>query len=90
MKWITRGIGVAVLALVVAGCQHPITETEMEGWSDSVFDWQSRTYQTICEIANVVDPTPGDDDYSDIGTATNAYCGPGGGGAPNNPPEWGI
>jgi hypothetical protein len=91
MKRILGGFGVAALMLVVAGCEpHPITEAEMEGWADSVYDWQSRTYQTICEIAEAVDPTPGDDNYSEIGSATNAYCGPGGGGAPRNPPDWGA
>jgi len=89
MKRSLGGFGVAALMLAAAGC-HPITEAEMEGWSGSVYDWQSLTYQTICEIVNALDPTPGDDNYNDFGSATNVYCGPGTGGAPRVPPDWGA
>jgi hypothetical protein len=89
MKRILGGFGVAALMLAAAGC-HPITEEEIVGWSGSVFDWQNRTYQTICEIARFIDPTPGDNDYTGIGNETNIYCGPSGGGLPNPPPNWGA
>lgn len=95
--------GVVAVALAVVACDHPVSQQDHDSvvanhdalivklteWSDSVFQWQSRTYQTICEIAVAADPN-GDGDFSDIGSATQLYCGPGaGGGSPSSPPDWG-
>lgn len=102
MKRSTEVLTVLTLSITIAGC-HPVTQQEHDAlsqshqtvvgqlgtWSGQVYDWQNRTYQTICEIATEVDPN-GDGDYSDIGAATQAYCGPGNGGTPDAPPNWGA
>jgi hypothetical protein len=93
---------VLAAALSVAGCDHAQQADHEQlradheqlvqnlgAWSSDVFDWQGRTYQTICELAALADPN-GDGDYADIGEATRVYCGPTGGGSPNPPPDWGT
>ena len=90
----------ALVALALAGChpedhdeiEHPVDVDEITGWSQSVYEWQTRTYQTICELADFADPTPGDGDYTEIGGQTDDYCGgdPEGGGTPDPPPDWGA
>lgn len=88
----------ALIALALVGChpmdhdeiEHPVDIDEITGWSDSVYNWQTRTYQTICQLAETIDPTPGDNNYDEIGPETDAYCGEGEGGTPDPPPDWGA
>lgn len=62
----------------------------IDTWSSQVYDWQTRTWSTICDIATVLDPSAAGD-LSSYGTVTQAYCGPGdGGGEPDPPPDWGT
>lgn len=93
MKRVATAVAVGVLGVSLAGCDyvpqddHDMLVDSLTDWSASVYDWQQRTYQTICEIAVVVDPDQ-NGDFTDIGTATQAYCGPGNGGTPDPPPDW--
>jgi hypothetical protein len=97
MKRVALVLAAGFLGIGVAGCDYVKQSDEsvhvgqLADWSAAVFDWQNRTYQTICEIAVIVDPN-GDGQYDDIGAATRAYCsdetGQGNGGEPDPPPEW--
>lgn len=98
MKRRVKALTAVTAALVVSACEHPVSQQKWDtlvsdltgwskDWSGSVFNWQNRTFQTICEIAAFADSTP--EDHSDIGEATQAYCGPGDGGTPSEPPDWG-
>lgn len=62
--------------------------TQLNNWSDDVYDWQSRTYVVICDIyrKNTPDRPPPNPAYA---AETVTYCGPAEGGEPDEPPDWG-
>ena len=63
---------------------HDLIVTQLSTWAQATYDWENRTFQTVCDIAKVNGPLTR---YSD---ATELYCSDtDGNGAPPPPPQWG-
>lgn len=95
------GSTLALLTLV-AGCgvsqeDHDALQAEFEylrsnlqTWSTSVYDWQSRTFVVICDVVNKNTPDrPAGPPTPEYAPETTTYCGPAEGGVPDEPPDWG-
>lgn len=92
-------VAALVLAWLSAGCfevnvdvRDELVRGRLNTWAAQVFDWQTRTWQVLCTVATVhaqkdANGTPLLEQT--YGQQTLAYCGPGNGGNPDDPPDWG-
>lgn len=62
---------------------HDLVVSQLNAWAQATYDWENRTFQTICDVAKVNKP------LTSYSTATQEYCGDTEGGAPPPPPQWG-